>query len=210
MKGFRAVNSNHSLIKAGQAHRWNTADTVTSVRMAASLFLLFLPLGSVRFLAVYTIAGLTDVLDGWLARKTGKASPFGARLDSIADLLFFGVLMLRLFPVLWKLFPRTIWYAVAAIVLVRLAAYAVALCKYHRFAALHTWLNKLTGAAVFLLPYALAVSAGIAYGWAVCFLALAASAEELLIHLCRTEYCPDRKSFSLWKVMGIWMHEKVT
>lgn len=195
MKGFRAVNSNNSPTKeAGQAHRWNTADTVTSVRMAASLFLLFLPLGSVRFLAVYTIAGLTDVLDGWLARKTGKASPFGARLDSIADLLFYGVLMLRLFPVLWKLFPGTIWYAVAAIVLVRLAAYAVAFCKYHRFAALHTWLNKLTGVAFFLLPYALATSLGVGYGWAVCLLALAASAEELMIHLCRAEYCPDRKS----------------
>lgn len=195
MKGFLTVNSKNSPVReAGQAHRWNTADTVTSVRMAASLFLLFLPLGSARFLAVYTIAGLTDVLDGWLARKTGKASSFGARLDSIADLLFYGVLMLRLIPVLWKLFPGTIWYAVAAIVLVRLAAYATAYFKYHRSAALHTWLNKLTGAAVFLLPYALAVSAGIAYGWAVCFLALAASVEELLIHLCRAEYCPDRKS----------------
>ena len=75
------------------------------------------------------------------------------------------------------------------------AFYATAYYKYHRFAALHTWLNKLTGVAVFLLPYALATSAGIVYGWAVCLLALAASAEELMIHLCRTEYCPDRKSF---------------
>ena len=163
--------------------------------MAASCFLLFLPLGSVRFLAAYTLAGLTDALDGWLARKTGTASPFGARLDSIADLLLYGILMLRLFPVLWKIFPGTIWYAVAAIVLVRLAAYAVAFHKYHQIAALHTWLNKLTGVAVFLLPYVLAVSAGIAYGWAVCLLALAAAVEELMIHLFRAEYSPNRKSF---------------
>ena len=72
--------------------------------MVTALFLLFLPLGSVRFLAVYTLAGLTDALDGWLARKTGTASPFGARLDSIADLLFYGILILWLFPVLWKSF----------------------------------------------------------------------------------------------------------
>ena len=190
-----ASNSQSSTKKAGQVHRWNTADTITAVRMAASCFLLFLPMGSVRFLAAYTLAGLTDALDGWLARKTGTASPFGARLDSIADLLLYGVLMLRLFPVLWKIFPGTIWYAVAAIVLVRLAAYAVAFHKYHQIAALHTWLNKLTGVAVFLLPYVLAVSAGIAYGWAVCLLALAATVEELMIHLCRAEYCADRKSF---------------
>ena len=190
-----ASNSQSSTKEEGQVHRWNTADTITAVRMAASCFLLFLPLGSVRFLAAYTLAGLTDALDGWLARKTGTASPFGARLDSIADLLLYGILMLRLFPVLWKIFPGTIWYAVAAIVLVRLAAYAVAFHKYHRFAALHTRLNKLTGATVFLLPYVLAVSAGIAYGWAVCLLALAAAVEELMIHLCRAEYCADRKSF---------------
>ena len=190
-----ASDSQSSTKEAGQVHRWNTADTITAARMAASCVLLFLPMGSVRFLAVYTLAGLTDALDGWLARKTGTASPFGARLDSIADLLLYGVLMLRLFPVLWKVFPGTIWYAVAAIVLVRLAAYAVSFCKFHRFAALHTWLNKLTGAAVFLLPYMLAVSAGIGYGWAVCLLALAAAAEELMIHLFRAEYSPNRKSF---------------
>ena len=190
-----ASNSQSSPKEAGQVHRWNTADTVTALRMVTALFLLFLPLGSVRLLAVCTIAGLTDVLDGWLARKTGTASPFGARLDSIADLLFYGILILRLFPVLWKSFPVTIWYAVAAILLVRLSAYATAYYKYHRFAALHTWLNKLTGVAVFRLPYALATLLGVWYGWAVCLLALAASAEELMIHLCRTEYCPDRKSF---------------
>ena len=177
-----------------QSHKWNTADTITSVRIAASLFLLLLPLRSAGFLVVYTLTGLTDVLDGWLARKTGTASDFGARLDSIADLLFYTILLLRLFPVLWQLLPPQIWYAVAGIILVRLAAYVTAAVKFHRFAALHTWLNKLTGAGIFLLPYVLAGSAGIVYSWAVCGLALAASLEELMIHLCGTGYRADRRS----------------
>ena len=136
-----------------KVHNWNVANTVTSMRMAASLFLLFLPLKSIWFLVIYTIAGLTDVLDGWLARKTGRASEFGARLDSISDLLFYSVLLARLFPILYQILPGEIWYAVSGIVLVRIAAYATAAIKYHRFASLHTWLNKLTGVAVFLLPY---------------------------------------------------------
>ena len=78
-----------------KVHNWNVANTVTSMRMAASLFLLFLPLKSIWFLVIYTIAGLTDVLDGWLARKTGRASEFGARLDSISDLLLYSVLLAR-------------------------------------------------------------------------------------------------------------------
>ena len=140
-----------------KAHKWNTADTVTSVRIAASFFLLFLPLRSAGFLAVYTLAGLTDALDGWLARKTGTASAFGARLDSIADLLFYGVLLLRLFPVLWQLLPGLFWCIMAVVLLVRAASYLAAAIKYHRFASMHTWLNKLTGGGVFLLPYFLAV-----------------------------------------------------
>lgn len=175
-------------------HKWNAADTVTSMRMVATLFLIFVPLRSIWFLAIYTFAGLTDVLDGWLARRSEKASEFGARLDSISDLLFYSVLLIRLFPVLYQTLPGKIWYAVAGIVLVRLAAYATAAVKYHRFASLHTWLNKLTGVAVFLLPYALLTSSSVVYSWAVCILAFTASMEELAIHLLQADYLADRKS----------------
>ena len=177
-----------------ETHKWNAADTVTSVRIAASLLLLFLTPKSRGFFAVYTLTGLTDVLDGWLARRTGTASGFGARLDSIADLLFYSVVLIRFLPVLRQALPGEIWYAVAVILLVRLAAYVVAAIKYRHFASLHTRLNKLTGAAIFLLPYVLAVSTGVGYGWAVCILAFVASLEELIIHLCRPACRADRKS----------------
>ena len=175
-------------------YKWNTADTVTSVRIACSFVLLKLPMSSPEFILIYTLVGLTDVLDGWLARKTGTASDFGAKLDSIADLLFYGVLLLRFLPTLWLALPRAVWYVVSAVLFVRVLAYTTAAVKYHRFASLHTWLNKLTGGAVFLLPYVFAVSSGVAYGWAVCFLALAAALEELTIHLSQKEYCADRKT----------------
>lgn len=177
-----------------QLHQWNIADAMTLIRMAASVLLLFLPLGSYWFFLAYIIAGVTDALDGWLARRTGKASEFGARLDSAADLLFYGVLLVRIFPVLWQLLPGEIWYVVTAAVLIRLASYTAAAVKYRRFAALHTWLNKLTGFGVFLLPFMLAVSEGVAYSWMVSALALASSAEELAIHLSRNKYAPNRKS----------------
>lgn len=177
-----------------QLHQWNIADAMTLIRMAASVLLLFLPLGSFWFFLAYIIAGVTDALDGWLARRTGKASEFGARLDSAADLLFYGVLLVRFFPVLWQLLPGEIWYVVTAAVLIRLASYTAAAVKYRRFAALHTWLNKMTGFGVFLLPFMLAVSEGVSYSWMVSTLALASSAEELAIHLSRNKYAPNRKS----------------
>ena len=175
-------------------HKWNSADTVTSLRIAATFLLLLPRVGSPLFLIIYTAAGITDVLDGWLARRAGTADNFGARLDSIADLLFYGVLLLRLLPILRTFLPAPVWYLAAASVAVRISAYVTAAFKYRLFASLHTWLNKLCGAAVFLLPYVIAVSPSVPYCWGVCILALAASAEELAIHLSQREYSPDRKS----------------
>lgn len=177
-----------------ESHKWNMADTMTIIRMSASVVLIFLsPLTSL-FFAVYTLAGVTDVLDGWIARKTGTASDFGARLDSISDLMFYGVVLIRLLPFLLRTLPQEIFYVLTVILLVRLAAYITAACRYHRFASLHTWLNKLTGASVFLLPYVFVFSTGLVYSWLVCALAFASSLEELVLHLCRKQYNAEIKS----------------
>ena len=150
-------------------HKLNTADVITMFCIAGTILLAFLRPLSAGFLSVYTLTGLTDVLDGWVARRTKTAGDFGAKLDSIADLLFFAVMLIRLFPVLLKVLSVQIWYAVAGILILRLIAYCVAAIKYRRFAPLHTWLNKLTGGAVFLLPYMLVFSFGTEYSW-VCAL----------------------------------------
>lgn len=176
-------------------HVLTAANGITLLRIAGTVGLIFPTALSPLFLGLYTLTGLTDALDGWVARKTGTAGDFGARLDSIADLIFCAVMIIRLFPVLSEKLSVQIWYAVAAIVLVRLGAYCTAAIKYRRFVALHTWLNKLTGAAVFLLPYILITSWGVRYSWAVCVLAFAASLEELAIHLSRKSCCADTKSF---------------
>lgn len=107
------------------------------------------------------------------------------------------------FPVLWQMAPRPIWYFLAAVLLVRLAAYVVAAVKFHRFASVHTLLNKLTGGAVFLLPYMLAFSSGVVYLWITCGIAFAASAEELILHLCRKQYKENRKSLFGGKGQGV-------
>lgn len=175
-------------------HKWNLADSVTSIRILAAILLLIFAPFHLSFFVVYTIAGITDVLDGWIARSLKMTSEFGARLDSVADLLFYGVLFIRLLPTLLERLPLEIWYVVAIILLIRLTSYGIAAIKYHRFAALHTWLNKLTGASVFFLPYILDCSEGILYSWFIGVLAFVSSFEEFLIHLCCTDYCPNKKS----------------
>ena len=170
------------------------ANVITIVRMCGTAALVFFPPFSTEFLIIYGLTGLTDVLDGWVARSTGTTSELGARLDSIADLLFYGVMLLKLFPTLWRMLPPALWIVVAVALLLRLCAYGTAALKYHRFAAVHTYLNKLTGAAVFFVPYMLYFRVGDAYCWGVAVVALIASGEELLIHLFNRRYDTSVKS----------------
>ena len=65
-------------------------------------------------LTIYTITGVTDVLDGAIARKYGTTSEKGAKLDSIADLLFYTLILIRIFPVMWVTLPKKIWIMVGA------------------------------------------------------------------------------------------------
>lgn len=159
------------------------SNAITALRLVGTLVMLFLEPLSASFFAVYIFAGLTDALDGWVARKTNTATEFGAKLDSVADLAFYSVMIIKLMPVLLERLSLTLWCAIGVAVLLRLSAYITAAVKYHRFASLHTLFNKLTGAAVFTVPFILLTSVALPLCWCVCGVATVASAQELVIHL---------------------------
>lgn len=181
-------------MKINNRHKLNLADIITLFRIVGTLTLIAIKPLSVSFLIVYTITGVTDILDGWIARKTHTQNERGAKLDSIADLLFYTVILLRVFPMLFNVLPNVIWYIVALIVIVRVLAYLVAAIKYHQFVALHTYLNKLTGLAVFLIPFALVTQYATSFCFVVSAVAALSSIEELTIHLCSKEYFPNTRS----------------
>lgn len=163
--------------------KMNLPNGITAARMAGTAALLLVRPLTPGFYILYTLTGLTDVLDGWIARRTGTASDFGARLDSAADLLFYTVVLCRLFPILDARMPPEIWYAVGVVLLLRLLGYAVAAVRYRRFAALHTKLNKLTGLCVFSIAYLLDSPALVPVCCLICLLAAIAAGQELLLHL---------------------------
>ena len=167
---------------------------VTGLRMVGTFLLLFTKAFSPAFYVVYSICGISDVLDGFLARRTGTASEFGARLDSVADLLFYTVMMIKILPALAVRLPGEIWYWVGGILILRLAAYLVAAVKFRCFASIHTYLNKLTGLCVFIIPYFMRLPFFVLFCMAVCGIATIASVEELVMHICAKEYAAEIKS----------------
>lgn len=167
---------------------------LTVFRMLGTAALAFLPPLTVPFFALYLICSATDIADGVIARKTGAVSDFGARLDSVADILFYAVILLRLFPTLRGTLPVQVWWLAGAALAFRLCAYLAAACRYRRFAALHTYLNKCTGALLFALPLLLLTPAAVPISFAVCVMGVLASAEELCLHLCSPAYDANVKS----------------
>lgn len=159
------------------------ANFLTILRMVGTVGLLFLVPASAAFYWVYCISGVTDVLDGLVARLTKTTSDLGAKLDSAADLLFYSVMLIRLFPQLWDLIPRWIWIWVVAILVVRLASYLLAYRNTHGFSALHTILNKVTGFCVFLIPFFLKTPYLTPYCILVALVGTSSSAQELLYHI---------------------------
>lgn len=171
---------------------------ITSLRIVGALVLIGVSPSSAVFYIIYTLCGISDALDGLVARMTGQQSEFGAKLDSLSDLLFYSVMLLKLLPMLWELLPRAIWYGVGAILVVRSLSYLVAAIRYKRFASLHTYLNKATGLVLFAVPYCLQVSFATEFCILVCVIGALASAEELFMHLIAKQYSPDTKT--LWHI----------
>ncbi len=172
----------------------NLPNYITTIRIVGTAGLFFIKPLSSTFLIVYTIAGLTDAIDGFIARKMGTISDFGSRLDSIADLLLYSVMIIRLFPILWVKLPHKIWFLVGSVILVRLCSYIYVAKKYHRFSAQHTYLNKASGLLAFGVPYAAITPATATYCWILGVITMTATLEELTIHITTKEYNPKRRS----------------
>lgn len=129
------------------------ANLITSCRILFSLLLLFFPALSPGFYGLYLAAGLSDMLDGFVARRTNSASPLGAKLDSMADLVFLAVCLIKLLPVLTL--PVWLWVWMGLIALLRLVNVVSGFVRRKKLVLLHTRANKLTGALLFLLPLSL-------------------------------------------------------
>ena len=126
------------------------ANSITVSRMLFSLALLVLPPRSLPFAVLYLLCGLTDVLDGFIARKLHTESEKGAMLDSIADLFFAVVYAVKILPILRIPFWLWIWTAIIAVA--KITCIVIASKKAHRLSIEHSLCNKLTGLLLFLLP----------------------------------------------------------
>ena len=153
-----------------------TVNLLSMSRIALCLPLLMVDAMTLPFWVLYLIAGLTDILDGFLARRWGVESKFGARLDSLADFLFVLAVGYKLFP--WLKLPATLWMMIGLIALVKMVN---AICSYvakHKIEFQHTKVNKLTGFLLFIGMMTVGQSYFIPVAWVIACIALFAAIQE--------------------------------
>lgn len=153
------------------------SNIITASRAVFSVSLLFIPLSSVRFYILYLFCGLTDMINGTVARKTGAVSKFGARLDTVADFVFVLVCSIKILPQI--LIPVWLWIWIIIIALIKIFNIALVFVRKKELLSIHSTLNKLTGLALFLLPLSLSIIEVIYSVATICVLATIAVMQEV-------------------------------
>ena len=123
-------------------------NAITALRFLGAISLLFFDVRSVAFWAIYFACGISDMLDGYLARRLHCESKTGALLDSLADLVFVACCCWKLIPVL--AFPKWLWIWAGAIAAIKVINQISALVMYKKCFFPHTIANKVTGFLLFL------------------------------------------------------------
>lgn len=137
-------------MRYGLKMKKQAANIITVCRIFGSILLLFFSVFSIPFYILYLFCGVTDMVDGTIARKTNTASEFGAKLDSVADMIFFIVSFIKILPVMDL--PKWMWIWVIGITCVKIGNIVRGVISKKKLIAVHTIMNKLTGFFLFLLP----------------------------------------------------------
>ena len=129
------------------------ANIITILRILCSIAILFCPVFSVAFYSLYITAGLTDMIDGWVARKTHTTSALGTKLDTIADIIFVIVCLFKLLPVMD--IPTWLYVWIGIIAFIKIINIVSGYVIQKQFVAIHSVMNKVTGLLLFVLPLTL-------------------------------------------------------
>ncbi len=152
------------------------ANIITISRILCAIFLLFCPVFSATFYILYLFCGITDIIDGRVARKIEGVSKFGAKLDTVADIVFVAVCSAKILPLMHL--PIWLWIWIAVIAIIKIGNFLWGFICSKQLISLHTFLNKVTGFLLFLFPLTLNFIEPRYSSVAVCSLAMLAAIKE--------------------------------
>ena len=168
-------------------------DILSLSRVVGAVLLLFTTPLSLLFLAVYGYCCITDVLDGFLARRSRSENRQGQILDSTADIVLTVCLLACLIPFLpWEGWMIT-WIAIIAVI--RIISLGIGSMRFGQIALLHTYGNKLSAFLRYLAPFLLAFVDLTPMMIVLCTITTLTSLEDLYINLKSDSLDSNVRSF---------------
>ncbi len=168
--------------------RLTLPNMLTGFRFIAAPVLLWLAWHGygIAFMILLAIAFLTDLLDGFAARLTGQVSPFGATLDSWADVVIYLTIALGC----WWLWPEIVYRELVFVGLIVASCLLPALAgfsKFGRFTSYHTWGVKIAAASMGLTLYVLFLGGPVWPFRLAAVICILAALEEIALTLLLSE-----------------------
>ena len=160
------------------------ANIITIIRILCSIAILFCPVFSMAFYSLYIAAGLSDMIDGWVARRTNTTSAFGSKLDTIADIIFVIACLFKFIPAID--IPTWLYVWIGAIALIKIINIVSGYIMQKQFVAIHSVMDKITGTLLFILPLTISFVDLKYSAIVVCIIATFAAIQEG--HFIRTKF----------------------
>ena len=168
---------------------------ISTARIIAAVVLFFFAEITFPFVALYIFCGLSDFVDGKLARKWEVTSVLGAYLDTVGDVLTYlalvKILISQNLVPLWAI----IWYIVAMVG--NLIAAVIAKKRFGEFYFIHSLFGKILGVTLFLLPLGMRLThnnSAVCMS-VICVVATLSAFETIYIQLKSNEMLTDITSF---------------
>ncbi|MCQ2911580.1 MAG: CDP-alcohol phosphatidyltransferase family protein [Clostridia bacterium] len=181
----------------------NLANYVTLVRILFCLFLLFLYPFSDLFYAIYIVCGFTDIIDGFVARKFDIETDFGARFDSLADIVFVVVSAIKIIPSIFESIDIKLWMFAIFIAIAKLLSMGLVAIKHNTFGLIHSILNKMAGLSLFISPFFLNIMNRNMLVAIICLICSIAALEEVVMNLLHTDLDLNRRGLYIHKTRKI-------
>jgi len=171
----------------------NIPNLISFSRIIISFVLLTVMDSTLIFLSLFFIAGLSDVADGYIARRFNMVTTAGAILDSFADIVFHLVIFIVLYiKYRWVLEENALFFLV--VLGIKLLSIVVSRIKFGKIVFLHTFANKATGLIVFFAVPIIMITMNNSFIPVLLGIAVIAALEELIIIIKEDKIDLNRRS----------------
>ena len=128
----------------------NIANYISISRIVMSVLLIITKTFSIPFYIIYLYCGLSDMIDGFFARKYKITSEMGSKIDSMADIVFVFASLVKILPLLNL--SKGVYVCGIIIIITKICNIILGYAHYKKMILPHNIPNKITGFCLFISP----------------------------------------------------------